>query len=94
MMIRMLATASGAFGTYTAGQVVEVDDATAVAWLNAGYAEAVKRTGESAVVTPKEQAVDHVQTSRDADRDTDLTPTDSADQRAGHTGRRKRSPAG
>lgn len=94
MMIRMLTTAAGANGLLLAGQVVEVDDATAVAWLNAGYAEAVKRTVESAVVAPKEQAVDYIQASGHADRDTSPTPTDSAQQRAGNTRRRQKSSAG
>lgn len=59
MKIRMKTRAAGPGQNraYQPGQVVEVDDKTAVAWLNGGYAEAVKREAEAAVVAPGERAV-------------------------------------
>ena len=51
MRVRMKtrAAAPGQDAVYQPGQVVDVDDETAVAWLNGGYAEAVKRGVERAV---------------------------------------------
>lgn len=83
MRVRMMSTAAGADGLFVAGQEVDVDDQTAIAWLNGGYAESVARQVEQAVVEPKEKAVEH-----------DAATTDGANKRTRVARRRKKSSTG
>jgi hypothetical protein len=57
MKVRMLSTAAGVDGCLMAGQVVDVDPETAVAWLNGGYAEPVAQPAERATIVPEEKAI-------------------------------------
>jgi hypothetical protein len=68
MKIRMLATAAGPMGVFHSGDVVEVEDEVADAWIIAGYAVAdepvrrpqgkeAQKTAEVAAVEPPEKAV-------------------------------------
>lgn len=58
MRVKMLTTAAGPEGVFPAGQVVDVDEKLAKAFIAGGYAEVVdKPIVESAVIEPPEKAV-------------------------------------
>ena len=40
MLVRMTVTAQGSARSFTAGEIVEVDEQTAEAWITAGHASA------------------------------------------------------
>ncbi len=62
MRVKMLATAAGPNGVFPAGQVVDVDEILAKAFIAGGYAESVDKATdkpgpESAAIEPPEKAV-------------------------------------
>lgn len=59
MHVKMLTTAAGPDGVFPAGQVADIDEKLAKAFVAGGYAEAVDKpkTPESAAIEPPEKAV-------------------------------------
>jgi len=59
MRVKMLTTAASPDGVFLAGQVVDVDEKLAKAFITGGYAEAVDKpkTPETAAIEPPEKAV-------------------------------------
>lgn len=58
MKVKMKTLAAGPDGLYQPGQVVEVSAAQAQAFLEAGYAEPVKKRRETATVRPPEHEIE------------------------------------
>lgn len=81
MIVRMKSTAAGANGLLLAGQVVDVDDVTAIAWLNGGYAEPVAKIVETAVLEPTQKATEYE----------NAAPANSSPKRASHARRGQKS---